>query len=339
VKVISSSNGLEATRRAYELLSKGADTLDAVVAGVTLVEDDPQDTSVGYGGLPNENGVVELDAAVMHGPTHRAGGVAAMEKIRHAARVAQLVMERTDHHLLVGEGALAFARVMGFPEENLLTNKARKIWLYWKQTLSDKDDWLPPSGPIDPDVAEFFNLAARPSNVAANSFASQPRQSENRPLPRPTGTIHCSAIDGRGNLSCATSTSGLAFKIPGRVGDSCILGAGLYVDNAIGSCGATGRGEATLKNLTSFAAVELMRSGKSPQEAGLEALRRVAEHTTERWLLDDQGLPNFSLKLYVLAKDGRHAGVSLRGPGRIAVTDEDGTRLENCVALFDGDAP
>jgi N4-(beta-N-acetylglucosaminyl)-L-asparaginase len=336
VKVISSSNGLEATRRAYELLKQAADTLDAIVAGVTLVEDDREDTSVGFGGLPNENGVVELDAAVMHGPTHRAGGVAALQKVRHAARVAQLVLQRTDHHLLAGEGAQAFARACGFPEENLLTEKARKIWLYWKQTLSDKDDWLPPTGPIDPEVAKFFNLPALPSNVAANSFAA-PQPPERRPLPRPTGTIHCAAIDGRGDISCVTSTSGLAFKIPGRVGDSCLLGAGLYVDNAFGSCGGTGRGEATIKNLTSFAAVELMRGGKSPVEAGLEALRRVAQHTTEPWLLDPQGRPNFNLKLYLLAKDGRHAGVSLREPGHFAVTDERGTRLEECVVLPDGD--
>jgi N4-(beta-N-acetylglucosaminyl)-L-asparaginase len=339
VKVISSSNGLQATRRAYELLVQGADALDAVVAGVTLVEDDPEDTSVGYGGLPNENGVVELDAAVMHGPTHRAGGVAALQKVRHAARVAQLVLQRTDHHLLVGEGALAFARACGLPEENLLTEKARKIWLYWKQTLSDKDDWLPPTDPIDLDVARFFNLAVLPSNVAANSFGSpQSREADKRPLPRPTGTIHCAAIDCRGDISCVTSTSGLAFKIPGRVGDSCILGAGLYVDNAIGSCGGTGRGEATLKNLSSFAVVELMRGGKSPVEAGLEALRRVAEHTTEPWLCDEQGRPNFNLKLYVLARDGTHAGVSLRGRGHFAVTDERGTRLEECVPLLEGGA-
>ena len=336
MKVISSANGLVATRRASELLTQGADTLDAVVAGVTLVEDDPDDTSVGYGGLPNENGVVELDAACMHGPTHRAGGVAAMQKVRHAAQVARLVLQRTDHHLLVGEGALAFARACGFPEENLLTDKARKIWLYWKQTLSDKDDWLPPTGPVDPDVARFFNLPTLPSNVAANSFPAAPRQADKRPLPRPTGTIHCAAIDGRGDISCVTSTSGLAFKIPGRVGDSCILGAGLYVDNAIGSCGATGRGEATLKNLTSFAAVELMRGGRSPVEAGLEALRRVIAHTTEPWLLDEQGRPNFNLKLYVLAKDGTHAGVSLRGPGQFAVTDHRGTRLEDCTVLLEG---
>jgi N4-(beta-N-acetylglucosaminyl)-L-asparaginase len=339
VRVIASSNGLEATKRAYELLCEGSDALDAIVAGVTLVEDDPEETSVGFGGLPNEAGVVELDAAVMHGPTHRAGGVAALQRIRNPARVAQLVMRDTDHSLLVGDGALAFARAQGFAEENLLTEKARKIWLYWKRTLSEKDDWLPPSGPIDPDVARFFNLAMRPSNVEANSLAAPNTGSADRqPFARPTGTIHCSALDGHGDISCVTSTSGLAFKIPGRVGDSSIIGAGLYVDNEFGSCGATGRGEATLKSLTSFAAVEFMRSGRSPVDAGLEALRRVAQHTTESWLLDGEGRPNFNLKLYVLARDGTSAGVSLRGPGHFAVTDERGTRLEECVPLYNGGA-
>jgi len=306
VRVIASSNGLEATKRAYGLLSQGSDALDAVVAGVTLVEDDPEDTSVGFGGLPNEAGIVELDAAVMNGPSHRAGGVAALQRIRNPARVAQLVMQQTDHSLLVGEGALAFARAQGFTEENLLTEKARKIWLYWKRTLSL--------------VAPNTGRADRQSFV------------------RPTGTVHCSAIDGRGNISCATSTSGLAFKIAGRVGDSAIIGAGLYVDNELGSCGATGRGEATLKDLASFAAVDLLRAGMSPVEAGLETLRRVARHTTEPWLLDAEGRPNFNLKLYVLSRDGACAGVSLRGPGQFAVTDERGTRLEKCVALYYGGA-
>jgi N4-(beta-N-acetylglucosaminyl)-L-asparaginase len=248
-------------------------------------------------------------------------------------------MRETDHSLLVGDGALAFARAQGFPEENLLTEKARKIWLYWKQTLSDKDDWLPPLGPIDPDIARFFNLPMRPSNVEANSLDLPSTDGGDRQqFARPTGTVHCSAIDGRGDISCVTSTSGLAFKIPGRVGDSSVIGAGLYVDNDFGSCGATGRGEATLKNLTSFAAVEFMRNGMSPVEAGLEALRRVAQHTTEPRLLDGAGRPNFNLKLYVLAKDGTCAGVSLREPGHFAVTDERGTRLEKCVRLYDGGA-
>ncbi len=339
MRVIASSNGLKATKRAYELLCQGGDALDAVVAGVTLVEDDPEDTSVGYGGLPNEAGIVELDAAVMHGPSHRAGAVAALQRIRNPARVAQLVMRDTDHSLLVGDGALAFARAQGFTEENLLTEKARKIWLYWKRTLSEKDDWLPPSGPIDPEVARFFNLPARPSNVEANALAAPSAGGVGgQQFARPTGTIHCSAIDGHDDISCVTSTSGLAFKIPGRVGDSSIVGAGLYVDNEFGSCGGTGRGEATLKDLTSFAAVEFMRSGMSPVEAGLEALRRVAQHTTEPWLLDGEGRPVFNLKLYVLAKDGSYAGVSLRGPGQFAVTDGRGTRLETCVPLYDGSA-
>jgi N4-(beta-N-acetylglucosaminyl)-L-asparaginase len=336
VRVIASSNGLEATKRAWERLSQGSDALDAVIAGVTLVEDDPEDTSVGYGGLPNEAGIVELDAAVMHGPSHRAGGVAALQSIRNPSRLAQLVMQHTDHCLLVGEGALAFARAQGFAEENLLTEKARKIWLYWKRTLSEKDDWLPPSEPIDQEIARFFNLPVRPSNVEANSLAGAADRGGRPRFARPTGTVHCSAIDSTGSISCATSTSGLAFKIPGRVGDSSMIGAGLYVDNDLGSCGATGRGEATMKNLTSFAAVEFLRAGLPPVEAGLEALRRVARHTTEPWLLDGENRPVFNLKLYILARDGTYAGVSLRGPGQFAVTDERGTRLEDCMPLIDG---
>lgn len=309
IVVISSDNGLAATARAYELISRGSDVLDAVVAGVTLVEDDPEDITVGLGGLPNENGVVELDAAVMHGPTHKAGAVAALRGIRNPAQVAQFVMRDTDHVLLVGQGALDFARANGFQEENLLTDKSRKIWLYWKQSHSDEDDWLPtPDDQLDPEVKKFFK--------------------------RPTGTIHCAGIDGAGDVSCVTSTSGLAFKLPGRVGDSPIVGAGLYVDNQIGSCGSTGRGEANLQNLSSFAAVELMRSGMSPREAGLTILRRVVEHTEPR-LLDDQGRPNFNLQLYLLAKDGAHAGVAIWGPARYAVTDAMGTRHEPSATLYE----
>ncbi len=156
-KVISSANGLAATQKAYELILAGKDPLEAVVEGVSLVEADPQDTSVGYGGLPNEEGVVELDAAVMHGPQHLAGAVAALRNIKHPAQVALQVMKRTDHVLLVGEGALQFARAMGFPEENLLTERARKIWLHWKMNLSDKDDWLAPdAAEVDAETAEFF---------------------------------------------------------------------------------------------------------------------------------------------------------------------------------------
>ena len=322
IKVISSGNGAEATRKAYEMIAAGSDPIDAVVAGVAIVEDDPRDTSVGYGGLPNERGIVELDAAVMHGPTHHAGAVASLQNIRHPAQVALQVMRRTDHVLLVGAGALDFARAHGFPEENLLTDHSRKIWLRWKETMSEKDDWLPDANEKDPDVGAFFQ-----KNTILLSEGSRRR------FRRPTGTIHCSAIAVNGDISCTTTTSGMAFKIPGRVGDSPIIGAGLYCDNEVGSCGSTGRGEANLQNLSSFAGVELMRNGASPEEAGMEILRRVAK-TTESRLRDADGRPDFGLNFYFIAKDGRHAGVTMWGPEKFSITDENGTRLEECKALY-----
>lgn len=309
VQAISSANGLEATKIAYGLLMAGKDTLDCCVAGVTVVENDPNDTSVGYGGLPNEEGVVELDSACMHGPTHQCGAVASLRNIKNPCQVARLVMKTTDHVLLVGEGALKFAVANGFKEENLLTERARKAWLRWKHSLSNDDDWVGELGEEDPDVANAFNG-------------------------RPHGTIHCAGMNENGDISCCTTTSGLAWKIPGRVGDSPIIGAGLYCDNAIGSCGSTGRGEANLQNLCSFAAVELMRGGMSPQEAGLEVLRRVAEHTAPRLRRPD-GRPDFDLNFYIMAKDGRHAGATMWGPAKYAVTDKDGTRLEDQVYLYE----
>ena len=305
VKVVSSANGLEATKKAYEMIQAGTDPADAVVAGVGIVEDDPNDTSVGYGGLPNERGIVELDAAVMHGPTHRAGAVASLQNIRHPAQVALKVMRRTDHVLLVGAGALDFAKAHGFPEEDLLTELARKIWLRWKETMSDKDDWIPDPEEKDSPVAEFFRrrsilVGESPATGNVKTAANVSRMK----FRRPTGTIHCAAMTGSGDFACTTTTSGLAFKIPGRVGDSPIIGAGLYCDNEIGSCGSTGRGEANLQNLCSFAAVELMRNGASPEDAGMEVLRRVAK-TTEPRLRDKDGHPDFGLSFYLLAKIGR----------------------------------
>lgn len=311
MKSIASHNGLEATRRAYEQLTQGADTLDAVVAGITLVEDDPAETTVGYGGLPNEAGVVELDAAVMHGPTHRAGAVAALQNIRNPAQVAQRVMQQTKRVLLVGEGALEFAKANGFREENLLTDQARQKWLVWRRKQGPDSDWLPPS------EAEEAAAKMKPD------------------FERPTGTVHVSAINDAGEISCATSTSGHAFKLAGRVGDSPIVGAGLYVDNAVGSCGSIGWGEANLENLSSFAAVELLRSGMKPVEAGLAILRRMAEHA-HPYQRDAQGRPTFNVRLFLLTKSGEHAGVTLWGPQQMAVTDEKGTRLEDCVPLYEG---
>ena len=308
--VIASGNGLETVEKAYKMISEGQDALDAVIAGVNLVEDDPSDHSVGLGGLPNEEGIVELDSCCMHGPTHNAGAVAALRNIRNPSKVARLVMERTDHVLLVGEGALRFARSHGFQEENLLTDDARKIWLKWRENLSDDDDWLPP--------AEGKN----------KSHSALPRE-------RITGTINCNGLDREGNLSGVTTTSGLAYKIPGRVGDSPIIGAGLYVDNQIGACGSTGRGEENLKNLSSFMVVEYMRMGKTPQEACLEVCKRIVDHALLPTLRDKNGQPNFNVKFYAINKKGIHGSGAIKGPYKYAVCDAAGARLEEGAFLYE----
>ena len=308
---IASANGLAAVTRAMELIRQGKSALDGVIAGVNIVEDDPHDTSVGYGGLPNEDGVVELDAAVMHGPNHMGGAVASLRNIKNPSKVARLVMERTDHVLLVGDGALRFARAHGFKEEELLTEESRAAWLNWKETHSTKDDWLPPHTDQDVDIGGLFE-----------------------PFIRHTGTIHCSAIDGNGDISCVTTTSGLAFKIPGRVGDSPILGAGLYVDNAVGSAGSTGRGEANLLNCSSVMIVEYMRGGKSPEEACLQACKRIADHVKVRRLLDEKGRPAFDIKFYALNKKGEYGAASMYEGGNIAVHDGTGARTVPAAYLY-----
>jgi N4-(beta-N-acetylglucosaminyl)-L-asparaginase len=332
---VGSANALEACGIAVRSIRKGSDPLDAVIAGIQTVEDDPNELTVGYGGLPNEEGIVELDAAVMHGPSHRAGAVASVRHIRHVSRLAKLVMQQTNHVLLAGQGAHRFATANGFPDENLLTEKARKIWLYWMQTRSSIDDWIePPLSEVDPEVREFFNHRDDHSPPAPGNFARSEADNEPAPRQRPTGTIHCAAMNASSDISCCTSTSGLAFKIAGRVGDSPVVGAGLYVDNEVGSCGSTGRGECNLQHSTSAVAVELMRQGRTPAEAGLEMLRRIAKHTIQPHLLRPDGRPNFGLKLYLLRKDGLRAGVSLWGPSTYAVADESGARLEPCEYLF-----
>lgn len=317
---------MAACGKALHEIKAGASPLNAVVAGVTLIEDDPEELTVGYGGLPNEDGVVELDAAVMDGPTNRGAGVAAMQKIRHAAQVARLIMQRTNRVLLVGEGARRFAIANGFAEENLLTPRAREMWLYWKRTRSESDDWLPPeSGDTNHDVARWFE--ERFYGTKAREGADTSIDAE------PTGTVHCSAIDSNGDLACTTTTSGHAFKLAGRVGDSPILGAGLYVDNAVGSCGSIGHGEANLRHLSSFLAVELMRGGASPEEAGLEVLKRIADKALPHERQAD-GRPKFNLQLFLLAKSGEHAGVAMWGGKQIAVREENHHRLEACTPLY-----
>jgi N4-(beta-N-acetylglucosaminyl)-L-asparaginase len=309
--VISSANGLRTVEKAMELIQAGADPLDAAIEGVAIVEADPNDHTVGYGGIPNEEGVVELDAAVMHGPTHGGGAVASLRNIIHPAAVARVVMQRTDHCLLVGEGALKFARAHGFPEVNLLTDEARKIWLHWKETNGKESDWIaPPLSELDPVVREFFGIRAH-------------------------GTIHCSALDTHGNLGCVTTTSGLYYKIPGRVGDSPIFGAGLFLDNTVGSAGSTGRGEANLLNLSSHTIVEGLRRGLEPKDAALEACRRIAATNHNPRLRDAKGRPNFDVKFYCLARDGRYAGASLWAGARLAVHDGESAHLVECAPLYE----
>ena len=311
--VVASGNGMQAVAKAMELIRAGADPLDAAIAGVAIVEADPLDRTVGLGGIPNEDGVVELDAAVMHGPTHGGGAVASLRNIVHPAAVARLVMKRTDHCLLVGEGALKFAKAHGFPEENLLTEDSRKIWLHWKETNSGDDDRIPPpDDEVDEIVRKFFHIPERKH-----------------------GTIHCSALDTHGDLGCVTTTSGLFYKIAGRVGDSPILGAGLWLDNEVGSAGSTGRGEANLLNLSSHTIVEALRQGLQPKDACLRACERIAATNKAPRLREAKGRPNFNVQFYCVTKDGRYAGASVWPGGKMAVHDGTEAKLVDMASLYE----
>lgn len=315
--MVGSENALPGMKARWEALQAGGAPLDAAIEVCKVAEADPRDTSVGLGGLPNEDGVVQLDAACMDGRTHNSGAVAAIENILQPIEVARLVMERTDHCQIFGEGAYRFARAHGHPHVELLTEESRAAWMRWKETMSDKDDRLPPqeSGPKHGYLPGRFERY---------------------------GTIHCSVLALDGNVACATSTSGLAFKIPGRVGDSAIVGAGLYCDAGAGSAGSTGRGEASILSCASAMIVELLRRGKSPRDAGLEILGRIAEQTERqaRWqpaLLRSDGRPAFDIQFYILALDGSSAGVTLHGTShaRFAVAEpEQGPRLEPLVPFF-----
>ncbi|MBA3760837.1 MAG: N(4)-(beta-N-acetylglucosaminyl)-L-asparaginase [Gemmatimonadales bacterium] len=297
---VSSSNGLRAVNRAMELVLGGADTLDAAVEGVKIQELDPADNSVGYGGLPNEDGVVQLDASCMHGPTRRAGAVAALEGIKTPSEVARLVLKYTDHILLVGEGAKRFALSYGFKEEDLLTPESRQLWLTWRANRGPEDDWL---------------------NVP-----------ENEPLvARPTGTINLNVVNAKGDVSSITTTSGLAWKIPGRAGDSPIVGAGQYTDNDVGAAGSTGRGEANILACGGFLTVEGMRRGLNPTDACLETLKRVVRLTPPRLL--KEGRPAFNLSYYAVNKRGEFGAGSLY-PNQYAAHDGRDGALRDTAYLY-----
>lgn len=327
--IVSSANGHSVKnggdetciQTAFRLMTGGADILESLIAGVNIVESDPADTSVGYGGIPNAQGVVQLDSCCMHGPKKWAGGVACLEGVRNPSKVAHMVATSTDHHLLVGAGAQDFARKMGFEiEPDLNTERSRKTWLEWLRR-TDPDHYLDPTKRQIPPPEQGLETAIQ---MAREGWIDPEHL---------WGTINCDGINAQGEIAGVTTTSGLAFKIPGRVGDSPILGAGLYVDNGVGAAGSTGRGEANLYSLCSYLIVEEMRRGAHPKDAGMTALKRVASQTIEKRLLNDAGRPNFGLNFYILDKTGRFAGVSFTR-SRFAVCDENGPRHEDSEPLY-----
>ena len=349
--IICANNGVNYLDDAFSFLKSGGDTLDAALRVVKGPEDDPNDDSVGLGGLPNEEGVVELDACCMHGPTRRAGSVGGVRNIKNVSAVSKAVMEHTGHVMLVGEGAERFAVAMGFPRENLLTERSRKIWLLWKDYHSTDDwwgpgladpHWTPPSPTPSPTTApqsELWEERIQRLEERAAKLGIEPEfrmSAIRRVLIPPTGTIHCSALNDKGEISGCTTTSGLAFKLPGRCGDSPIIGAGCYTDQDVGSAGATGSGEENIKVAGAHTIVENMRHGMSPLEAGLDALKRIVRNYNS----DMSKLTFVNMTYYILRKDGAYAGVSLwegsaKIPHQIAI--HDGTkRSEATVYLFKG---
>lgn len=333
-----------AIERAFRGITEGEDILDAMVAGVNIPELDPEESGIGYGGLPNADGVVQLDSCLMHGPRKWAGGVAGIEGVRTPSRVAKAVAELTDHHLIVGEGAREFARALGFEiEDDLNTERSRSLWLEWRRRV-DPSHWLDPEERIrglgaageetDPDHIRRmrdFEDAALAAGLSMVDDGLIPEHSF-------WGTTSLEAVAPNGDMAGVTTTSGLAWKIPGRAGDSPILGAGQYVDNDVGAAGSTGRGEANLYNLTTFLIVEFMRQGMAPKDAGMAALRRIQANTVEPRLLNSRGLPNFDVRFFVLNKEGEYAGVAMYGSSEnmFAVCDENGAREEPLEGLLEG---
>jgi N4-(beta-N-acetylglucosaminyl)-L-asparaginase len=342
--------------RAFRGITEGEDVLDALAAGVTIPELDPKEMGIGYGGLPNADGVVQLDACCMHGPRKWAGGVASLEGVRTPSLVAKAVAELTDHHLLVGKGAQEFARALGFEiEDDLNTAASRERWLEWRRRM-DPGHWLDPeerlrgggatSEDTDPDHPRRRGGAwaeadpERMRRFVDDALSAGLSMVDDGLIPADSfwGTTNSNGISPDGEICGITTTSGLSWKIPGRVGDSPILGAGLYVDDAVGAAGSTGRGEANLYNLSSFLIVELMRQGMSPLDAGMTTLRRIKDNTVEARLLNDRGLPNFDLRFFILDKQGQYAGVAMYGSSEsnYALCTENGAEERPLEGLLEG---
>jgi N4-(beta-N-acetylglucosaminyl)-L-asparaginase len=345
--LVSSANGWNGIDKGYQMLRDGKDTLDAAIAVGKTQEDDPNDMSVGLGGLPNEDGVPELDSCCMHGPTRRAGSVGGVRNIKNVALLAQAVMQHTGHVMLVGEGAEKFGYAMGFPKEDLTTPRSQQIWRMWKEFHSSEDWWGP--GLSDPDFkvpgqdagnsADLYEIQRQRLHKLAEELGIEPEWREfavNAVLHPPHGTIHCSVLNDKNEMSGMTTTSGLAWKLAGRCGDSPIIGAGNYCDQDVGSAGATGSGEENIRVAGAHSIVENMRHGMSPQEAGLDVLKRIVRNFNN----DMTKLRYIDMNYYILRKDGAYAGVSLwSGEARQRrFCVHDGTkRLEPCIALLKGE--
>ena len=346
-----------AIERAFRGITEGEDLLDACVAGVNIPEMDPDERGIGYGGLPNADGVVQLDSCLMHGPRRWAGGVAGLEGVKTPSLVAKAVAELTDHHLIVGEGAREFARSLGFEiHDDLNTDASRALWLEWRRRV-DPSHWLDPEerlrgvgrpgGDTDPDA-----IRRRGGRESESSAAVRIRRFHDASLAAGLsmvddglidadsfwGTTSLEAVSPDGDICGVTTTSGLSWKIPGRAGDSPILGAGQYVDNEVGAAGSTGRGEANLYNLSCFMIVEFMRQGMAPKDAGMAVLERVRGNTVESRLLNARGLPAFDLRFFIVNKAGDYAGVAMYGSAEsaFAVCDENGAREEPLEGLLEG---
>lgn len=293
--------GQNALRESWQILDGGGSALDAVERGANIIEVDAEDHSVGYGGLPNENGVVQLDASIMDGATYSAGSVAGLENIKTPASVARLVMERTDHVMLVGRGALDFARSFGFEEVEMLTPEAREIWLRWREQRGDDDDWGPPE--------HLKGLPVGASGALDGSVDFH------------YGTTNVLAVDSAGNISGITTTSGLSWKLNGRIGDSPIIGAGLYVDNQVGAAGATGRGEDVIKSCASFYIVSRMRDGRTPQEACEDAIDFIVDNYRN---VNPDFVPSEKFVAINRAGDYGCAAMAIGGAPRMSVRTPDG---------------
>ncbi len=330
--VISSANGLASCKKAMEMLQQGADTLDAVIAGVNIIELDPNDTSVGYGGLPNEDGVPELDSCVTHGPTRRCGAVGAIRGIKTPSKIAKLVMDHTTHVMIVGEGATRFAKDYGYKEEDLLTDKSRLAWLVWKQSLRSPaafNNWVSMDQNLSAENVPMKRLKETFPGVDEDTLA----WAWDKAIHPTYGTINCLSLNEKGEMSGVTTTSGLAWKIPGRVGDSPIIGAGLFLDQDVGGAGSTGVGEENIRIAGGHTVVENMRHGMHPKDAVMDALKRVSRNYND----DKSKLAKLDIQFYALRKDGAHAAGSLwRGKNHVQYSVNDGgdSRHEPCVFLY-----